>query len=104
MFNHQHDSKEQGRDHGTHEVCYADDVDNYIEEVWNSDGGDGETSQGQDQHQCRVLLSLMLIQDKTKSLYEDLKKKHSEESEGSSSNAQPWLVSDGSRQEPTFMT
>ena len=46
----------------------------------------------------------MLIQDKTKSLYEDLKKKHSEESEGSSSNAQPWLVSDGSRQEPTFMT
>ena len=58
----------------------------------------------QDQHQCRVLLSLMLIQEKTKSLYEGLKKKHSEESEGSSSNAQPWLVSDGSRQEPTFMT
>ena len=57
----------------------------------------------QDQHQYGGLLSLMLIQEKTKSLYEDLKKKHSEESEGSSSNAQPWLVSDGSRQEPTFM-
>ena len=58
----------------------------------------------QDQQHCQVLLSLMRIQEKTKSLYEGLKKKHSEESEGSSSNAQPWLVSDGSRQEPTFMT
>ena len=34
------------------------------------------------------LLSLiMLIQEKAKSLYEDLKKKHSEESEGTSFNA-----------------
>ncbi|TEA25720.1 hypothetical protein DBR06_SOUSAS2510164, partial [Sousa chinensis] len=41
----------------------------------------------QDQHQCRVPLSLMLIQEKAKSLYEDLKKKHSEESEGASFNA-----------------
>ena len=41
----------------------------------------------QDQHQHRVLLSLMLIQEKTKSLYNDLKKKHSEESEGASFNA-----------------
>ena len=31
----------------------------------------------QDQHQPRVLLSLMLIQEKAKSLYEDFKKKHS---------------------------
>ncbi|XP_068410092.1 putative CENPB DNA-binding domain-containing protein 1 [Eschrichtius robustus] len=41
----------------------------------------------QDQHQCRVLLSLMLIQEKSKSLYEDLKKKHGKESEGASFNA-----------------
>ena len=41
----------------------------------------------QDQHQCRVPLSLMLIQEKAKSLYEDLKKKHSEESEGASFTA-----------------
>ena len=41
----------------------------------------------QDQHQHRVPLSLMLIQEKAKSLYEDLKKKHCEESEGRSFNA-----------------
>ena len=41
----------------------------------------------QDQHQCRVPLSLMLIQKKAKSLYEDLKKKHGEESEGAYFNA-----------------
>ena len=41
----------------------------------------------QDQHQRQVLLSLMLIQEKAKSFYEDLKKKHSEESEGASFNA-----------------
>ncbi|XP_068420258.1 tigger transposable element-derived protein 1-like [Eschrichtius robustus] len=42
----------------------------------------------QDQHhQHRVPLSLMLIQEKAKNLYEDLKKKHSEESEGTTFNA-----------------
>ena len=41
----------------------------------------------QDQHQCRVLFSLMLIQEKAKSRYENLKKKHGEESEGASFNA-----------------
>ena len=41
----------------------------------------------QDQHQHQVPLSLMLIQEKAKSLYEDLKKKHGEESEGSPFNA-----------------
>ena len=41
----------------------------------------------QDQHQRQVLLSLMLIQEEAKSLYEDLKKKHGEESEGASFNA-----------------
>ncbi|XP_066879268.1 putative CENPB DNA-binding domain-containing protein 1 [Kogia breviceps] len=41
----------------------------------------------QDQHQHRVLLSLMLIQEKDKSLYEDLKKKHGEKSEGAYFNA-----------------
>lgn len=40
----------------------------------------------QDQHQCQVLLSLMLIQDKAKNLYDDLKKKYREESEGISFN------------------
>ena len=39
------------------------------------------------QDQRRVPLSLTLIQEKAKSLYEDLKKKHSEESEGASFNA-----------------
>ncbi|XP_065756244.1 tigger transposable element-derived protein 1-like [Phocoena phocoena] len=41
----------------------------------------------QDQHQHRVSLSLMLIQEKAKRIYEDLKNKHSEESEGTSFNA-----------------
>ncbi|XP_059952046.1 putative CENPB DNA-binding domain-containing protein 1 [Mesoplodon densirostris] len=41
----------------------------------------------QDQHQRRVPLSLMVIQEKAKSLYEDLKRKHSEESEDASFNA-----------------
>ena len=41
----------------------------------------------QDQHQRQVLLSLMLIQEKAKSLYEDLKKKHGEKSEGTSFKA-----------------
>ena len=40
----------------------------------------------QDQHQHQVPLSLMLIQEKDKSLYEDLKKKHGEESEATSFN------------------
>ncbi|XP_044275311.1 tigger transposable element-derived protein 1-like [Varanus komodoensis] len=41
----------------------------------------------QDQHQHRVPLSLMLIQEKAKTLYEDLKKKHGKESEGASFHA-----------------
>ncbi|XP_066879269.1 putative CENPB DNA-binding domain-containing protein 1 [Kogia breviceps] len=41
----------------------------------------------QDEHQHQVPLSLMLIQEKTKSFYEDLKKKHGEESEGSAFKA-----------------
>ncbi|XP_069900768.1 tigger transposable element-derived protein 1-like [Globicephala melas] len=41
----------------------------------------------QDQHQHRVSLSLMLIQEKAKRIYEDLKNKHGEESEGTSFNA-----------------
>ena len=41
----------------------------------------------QDQHQHRVPLSLMLIQEKAKSLYEDLKKKYGEESEAASFSA-----------------
>ena len=41
----------------------------------------------QDQHQRRVPLSLMLIQEKAKSHHEDLKKKHGEESEGTPFNA-----------------
>ena len=46
----------------------------------------------QDQHQHRVPLSLMLIQEKAKSLYEDLKKKRGKESEGASFNANHgWL-------------
>ncbi|XP_059971708.1 large ribosomal subunit protein uL15-like [Mesoplodon densirostris] len=49
----------------------------------------------QDQHQCRVLLSLMLFQEKVKSLYEDLKKKHEEESEGTSFNSIRGQVSHG---------
>ncbi|XP_066889619.1 tigger transposable element-derived protein 1-like [Kogia breviceps] len=46
----------------------------------------------QDQHQCPVSLILMLIQEKAKRLYEDVKKKHSEESESTSFNASHgWL-------------
>ena len=36
----------------------------------------------QDQHQCGGTCSLMLIQEKLKSLYEGLKKKYGEESVG----------------------
>ena len=38
----------------------------------------------QNRHQHQVPLSLMLIEEKAKSLYEDLKKKHGEESVGAS--------------------
>ena len=41
----------------------------------------------QDQYQCCVLLSLMLIQEKANSLYEDFKKKHGEDSESTFFNA-----------------
>ena len=41
----------------------------------------------QDQHQCRVPLSLMLPQERAESLCEDLKKNHSEESDGTPFNA-----------------
>ncbi|XP_069899826.1 putative CENPB DNA-binding domain-containing protein 1 [Globicephala melas] len=47
----------------------------------------------QDQHQCQVPRSLMLIQEKAKSPYEDLKKKHSEEIRGCIFYCQPWLGS-----------
>ena len=40
-----------------------------------------------DQYQLRVPLSLVLIQEKAKIFYEDLKKKHSKESEDISFNA-----------------
>ena len=33
----------------------------------------------QDQHQCHVPFSVMLIQEKAKRFYEDLKKKHGKE-------------------------
>ena len=42
-FNHQHDSKEQGQDHGTCEICCPDDED--IKEERESEGGDGEIAQ-----------------------------------------------------------
>ena len=41
----------------------------------------------QDQDQCRVPLSLMLPQERAESLYEDLKKKRGEESDGTHFNA-----------------
>ena len=41
----------------------------------------------QDQHQSWVPLSLILIQKKAKSLYEDLKKRHGSDSEGANLNA-----------------
>ena len=57
LLNHQHDSKEQGQDHGTCEVCCANDVHNNIEKVWRSDGGDEETSQCVDAGSASVSLS-----------------------------------------------
>ena len=46
----------------------------------------------QDQQHHWVLLNLMLIQEKAKRFYEDLKKKHGEESEDASLNAShSWL-------------
>ena len=53
------------------EVHCADDVDN-MKEAWKSDGRDRLLGVWrQDKHQCQGLLSLMLIQEKAKSLYED---------------------------------
>ena len=43
--------------------------------------------QMQDQDQCQVPLSLMLPQERAESLYEDLKKKRGEESDGTHFNA-----------------
>ena len=43
MFNHQHDSEEQGQVLGTCEVCCPDDED--IKGAQESEGGDGETAQ-----------------------------------------------------------
>ena len=42
-FNRQHDSEEQGQDHGTCEICCPDDED--IKEAWESEGGGGEIAQ-----------------------------------------------------------
>lgn len=55
--------------------------------MWKNDGADGESSQMQNQHQQSVPLSLILIQEKVNSLYEDLKNKHGKESEGTCFNA-----------------
>lgn len=52
LLNHWHDSKEQ--DHGTCEVCHANDVENNINEMWKNDGADGENSQMHNQHQQSV--------------------------------------------------
>jgi len=41
----------------------------------------------QDQDQCQAPLSLMLPQERAESLYEDLKKKRGEESDGTHFNA-----------------
>ena len=49
LFNHQHDSKEQGQDHGIHEACCVSYVDNNIKVAWKSDGGDGEIPQHVDE-------------------------------------------------------
>ena len=45
----------------------------------------------QDQHQCQVPLSLTTIQEKVKSLYEDLKKKHSKESGAHLNASRDWF-------------
>lgn len=54
LFNHQHGS-EEGRTHGTCEVCCADDVNDKTEEARKSDGGGGETSQSVDAGSGSVL-------------------------------------------------
>ena len=91
-------TKEQWQDHGTCEVHCTNDVDNNIKEVWTDDGGDGEILSVwmQHQHQGQVPISLILMHEKAKSLYKDLKKKHGKESEGSSFNASPLVFPGGS--------
>ena len=75
-----HDSKKQKQDHGTCEVCCVmmstiiskkharvmEEMENFLSVCM------------QDQHQCGGPRSLMLIQEKVKSLYEGLKKKYCE--------------------------
>ena len=69
-FNHQQDSKEQGQDHGTCEVKSAVPMMSTI--MSKKHGKLMEEMEKlrrvwmQDQHQCQILLSLMLIQEKAK--------------------------------------
>ena len=81
-------TKEQGQDHGTCEVFCAGYVSNNTEESWKmmEEMKKLLSVWRQDQHHHWVLLNLMLIQEKAKSLFEDLKK-HGKESEGASFNA-----------------
>ena len=49
LFNHRHNSKEQGQEHGMCEVNSANDVNNNkIKDAWKNDGGNGITSQSMD--------------------------------------------------------
>ena len=68
------------------EVCCADVVDSNIKEAWKSDGGDAVTSQYVDAGSGSSSSPAQLNADsrEAKSLYEDLKKKHGKESEGTS--------------------
>ena len=66
-FNHQQDSKEQGQGHGTCEVKSAVPM---MSTIMSKHGKLMEEMEKllrvwmQDQHQCRILLSSMLIQEK----------------------------------------
>ena len=63
LFNHWHDSKEQGQDHGILEVCSTSYVDHNIKVAWKSDGGDGENSQCVDVGLASVLSPTQLNAD-----------------------------------------
>lgn len=67
--------------------CCANDVDNDIKKVQKSYGGNGETSVDAESISVSSPAQPNVDSRKAKSLYVDLKKKHSKESEGTSFNA-----------------
>ena len=68
IFNHRHNSKEQGQEYGTCEVNSANDVNNNnIKDTGKNDGGNGVTSQSMDVGSASVSSPTQFIPDSRES-------------------------------------